>query len=132
MNKQQLIVELQSTGLKLATTEIGSTGRIGGAGPSDRKAVTLEGTTVMVSVFNSPAAKSPYIIVSSSGEQRLQLNGRDIGAVSFPQTPKFYSLTTSDGIALLRSNDVLATTVLQTCIRYGDPATSCQTILYSP
>lgn len=131
MNKQQLIVELQSTGLKLANAEIGSTGRIGGAGPSDHKAVTVDGTTVMVPIFNSPAAKSPYTIISSSGNQILQLDGEDIGAVSFPQEPKFYSLTTSDGIpykqiALLHSNDVLATTVLQTCKRYGDTATSCQ------
>ena len=45
MNKQQLIVELQSAGLKLATEEIGCTGRIGGAGPSDHKAVTIDDTT---------------------------------------------------------------------------------------
>ncbi len=127
MNKQQLIVELQSRGLKLASAEIGAAGRIGGAGPSDHKAVTVDTTTVMVPIFNSPAATSPYTVK----EQRLQLNGADIGAVSFPQEPKFYSLTTSDGIpykqiALLHSKDVLATTVLQTCIRYGDTSTSCQ------
>ena len=131
MNKQQLIVELQSAGLKLASSEIGAVGRMGGAGPSDHKAVTIEDTTVMVPIFNSPAANSPYTVISSSGEQRLQLNGQDIGVVSFPQAPKFYSLTTSDGIpykqiALLHSKDVLATTVLQTCIRYGDSTTSCQ------
>lgn len=127
MNKQQLIVELQSAGLKLARAEIGAAGRIGGAGPSDHKAVTVDDTTVMVPIFNSPAANSPYTVK----EQRLQLNGVDIGAVSFPPEPKFYSLTTSDGIpykqiALLHSKDVLATTVLQTCIRYGDTSTSCQ------
>lgn len=74
----------------------------------------------MVPIFNSPAAK-PYTVK----EQRLQLNGAEIGAISFPPEHKFYSLTTSDGIpyrqiALLHSKDVLATTVLQTCIRYGD------------
>ncbi len=131
MNKQRLIVELQSAGLKLASAEIGAAGRIGGAGPSDHKAVTVDDTTVMVPIFNSPAANSPYTVINSSGEQTLQLNGAKIGAVSFPQEPKFYSLTTSDGIpykqiALLHSKDVLATTVLQTCIRYGDTATSCQ------
>jgi len=131
MNKQQLIVELQSAGLKLASAEIGAAGRIGGAGPSDHKAVTVDDTTVMVPIFNSPAANSPYTVINSSGEQTLLLNGAKIGAVSFPQEPKFYSLTTSDGIpykqiALLHSKDVLATTVLQTCIRYGDTATSCQ------
>jgi radical SAM protein (TIGR04043 family) len=127
MNKQQLIVELQSTGLKLASAEIGVAGRAGGAGPSDHKAVTVDDTTVMVPIFNNPAANSPYTVK----EQRLQLNGEDIGAISFPPEPKFYTLTTADGIpykqiALLHSKDVLATTVLQTCIRYGDTATSCQ------
>ena len=127
MNKQQLIVELQSTGLKLGGAEIGVAGRAGGAGPSDHKAVTVDDTTVMVPIFNNPAANSPYTVK----EQRLQLNGEDIGGISFPPEPKFYSLTTSDGIsykqiALLHSKDVLATTVLQTCIRYGDTATSCQ------
>ena len=127
MNKQQLIVELQSAGLKLTSVEIGAGGRMGGAGPSDHKAVTVDDTTVMIPIFNSPAANSPYTVK----EQRLQLSGEDIGAISFPPEPKFYSLTTSDGIpyqqiALLHSKDVLATTVLQTCIRYGDTATSCQ------
>lgn len=127
MNKQQLIVELQSAGLKLTNAEIGAAGRIGGAGPSDHKAVTVGDTTVMVPIFNSPAAHSPYTVK----EQKLQLNGEDISTVAFPPEPKFYSLTTSDGIpykqiALLHSKDVLATTILQTCIRYGDTATSCQ------
>ncbi len=127
MNKQQLIVELQSAGLKLANAETGAAGRIGGAGPSDHKAVTVDDTTVMIPIFNSPAASSPYTVK----EKKLQLNGEDISTVAFPPEPKFYSLTTSDGIpykqiALLHSKDVLATTVLQTCIRYGDTATSCQ------
>jgi radical SAM protein (TIGR04043 family) len=45
--------------------------------------------------------------------------------------PRFYKLQTFDGIpywkiAQLHSSDVLATTVLQTCIRYGRRDTSCQ------
>lgn len=128
MNNWQLIVELQSAGLKLASDEIGAAaGRIGGAGPSDRKAVTVDDTTVMVPVFNSPAANSPYTVK----KQKLRLNGADMGAIVFPPEPKFYSLTTSDGIpykqiALLHSKDVLATTVIQTCIRYRNTSTSCQ------
>ena len=51
--------------------------------------------------------------------------------ISFPPQPKFYGLATADGIpywkiALLHSRDTLATTVLQTCIRYGNSATKCQ------
>lgn len=132
MNKQQLITELQSYGLKLVDHELGAAGRKGGAGPSDHKAVTVDGTTVMVPIFNSPAAQSPYTVSGgSSVEQTLELHGEAISSISFPPQPKFYSLTTADGIpywkiALLHSRDVLATTVIQTCMRYGDTATSCQ------
>jgi radical SAM protein (TIGR04043 family) len=141
MNKQQLIVELQTHGLKLVEQEIGAAGRKGGAGPSDHKAVTVDGTTVMVPIYNSPAAQSPYSvgIDKTTNQMLLQLDREAIGSttpkaiapIQFPHQPKFYSLTTADGIpysqiALLHSRDVLATTVLQTCIRYGNTATSCQ------
>jgi radical SAM protein (TIGR04043 family) len=135
MNKQQLITELQSSGLKLID-QLGAAGRKGGAGPSDHKAVTVEGTTVMVPIFNSPAAQSPYTVnaspVSASIDSPiLELHGKPISTIQFPQQPQFYSLTTADGIpywkiALLHSHDVLATTVLQTCMRYSDSATACQ------
>lgn len=54
-----------------------------------------------------------------------------IAPVRFPQQPKFYSLKTQAGIpysqiALLHSHNVLATTVLQTCIRYNNRNSSCQ------
>ncbi len=137
MNKQQLITELQSHGLKWVDASQGASGRKGGAGPSDHKAVTIDGTTVMVPVYNSPAGASPYAVEFAASAARpaaqavLKLNNRAIAPITFPAQPKFYSLTTSDGIpywkiGLLHSRDVLATTVLQTCMRYGDTATSCQ------
>ena len=131
MKKQQLITELQSYGLKLVDHDLGASGRKGGAGPSDHKAVTVDGTTVMVPIFNHPAAQSPYSVKVGSSVQMLELHGEAIATISFPGQPKFYSLTTADGIpywkiALLHSRDVLATTVLQTCMRYGDSSTSCQ------
>lgn len=133
MNKQQLITELQSHGLKLIDPDLGATGRKGGAGPSDHKAVTIEGTTVMVPVFNTAAARSPYTAeVQDSGDLLLlERQGEEIADLSFPPQPQFYRLTTADGIpywkiALLHGRDVLATTVLQSCIRYNDAATSCQ------
>lgn len=133
MQKQQLITELQSHGLRWIDPELGASGRKGGAGPSDHKAITVDGTTVMVPIFNSLATQSPYsVTVNASFEQtELELNGKAIASISFPKQPKFYSLTTTDGIpywkiALLHSRDVLATTVLQTCMRYNDAATACQ------
>jgi radical SAM protein (TIGR04043 family) len=133
MNKLQLITELQSQGLKLVenTTEV--SGRQGGAGPSDHKAITIDGTTIMVPIYTNAAAKSPYsaTIEPTTNQATLQLDNTNIASIAFPKKPKFYDLTTADGIpywkiALLHSHDVLATTVLQTCMRYRNSDTVCQ------
>jgi radical SAM protein (TIGR04043 family) len=133
MNKQRLITELQSHGLRLLESNVGADGRQGGAGPSDHKAVTVEGTTVMVPVFTGTAARSPYQVQVDPRQPvaQLECNGRAIAPLTFPRQPAFYSLSTADGIpywkiALLHSQDVLATTVLQTCMRYRDRSTVCQ------
>jgi radical SAM protein (TIGR04043 family) len=130
MSKQRLITELQSNGLRLIDQEMGAAGRKGGAGPSDHKAITIDGTTVMVPVFTDAAAQSPYT-VRLDAEATLEQAGIAIAPISFPKPPQFYHLTTAEGIpywkiALLHSRDVLATTVLQTCIRYSNSDTSCQ------
>lgn len=135
--KQQLITDLQSQGLRLVDAAIGASGRRGGAGPSDHKAVTIDGTTVMVPIYTGTASQSAYEAQAEAqqvdGVQEIDLhrNGDAVGAIAFPPRPKFYDLTTADGtpywkIALLHSRDVLATTVLQTCKRYRDPSTACQ------
>ncbi|MGF1457688.1 MAG: MSMEG_0568 family radical SAM protein [Leptolyngbyaceae cyanobacterium] len=133
MKKQQLITELQTTGLRLMEQSVGAQGRQGGAGPSDHKAVTVNGTTVMVPIYTSTASASPYAAAVQPGQQRATLTHAEsaIAEIEFPHQPKFYSLQTTDGIpywkiALLHSNDVLATTVQQTCMRYRDEATACQ------
>lgn len=133
MNKQRLITELQSSGLRLREANVGVAGRKGGAGPSDHKAVTVDGTTIMVPIFTGTATASPYTATVDSTTQDVMLahSGEAIAPISFPQQPQFYGLTTADGvpywkIALLHSRDVLATTVLQTCMRYRDTATACQ------
>jgi radical SAM protein (TIGR04043 family) len=132
MNKQQLITELQSRGLQLVEAGSEVSGRKGGAGPSDHKAVTIEGTTVMVPIYTSTAAASPYRATIEEGRSAtLSFEGAEMGSISFPRKPKFYDLTTAEGIpywkiALLHSHDVLATTVLQTCKRYRNSDTVCQ------
>jgi radical SAM protein (TIGR04043 family) len=133
MDKQHLITELQSHGLKLLEANVGAAGRKGGAGPSDHKAITVEGTTVMVPVFTGTASQSPYTAQIDATKQEiwLEMAGQAIAPIAFPKQPQFYSLTTADGIpywqiALLHSRDVLATTVLQTCMRYRDSSTACQ------
>ncbi len=94
MDKRKLITQLQSQGLKLLDRD---TGRKGGAGPSDHKAVTIDGTTVMIPVHTSTAAKSPYTIETDRGTS-LQKDDLAIATVEFPHQPKFYHLNTTDGI----------------------------------
>lgn len=138
MDKQRLIVELQSQGLQLVEQGVGAAGRKGGAGPSDHKAIVVDGTTIMVPIYTDTAAASPYSLQHSdplgngaTAQAELMSQGQALTAVAFPHQPKFYSLKTADGIpysqiALLHSHDVLATTVLQTCMRYTDRQSACQ------
>lgn len=130
---QQLLTELQSRGLRLADAEAGAASRRGGAGPTDHKAVTVDGRTIMVPVHTGSAAESPYETgaMAADGSVPLKLNGMNIASIGFPRQPRFYQLQTFDGvpyskIAQLHGSDVLATTVLQTCVRYGRRSTSCQ------
>ncbi len=89
--------------------------------------------TVMVPVHTAPAFESPYLIEKpdATGASRVLRGDKSIGAVSFPPRPRFYDLMTADGIpyskiAVLHGRDVLATTVLQTCIRYQSRTKTCQ------
>ncbi|KAI9134014.1 MSMEG_0568 family radical SAM protein [Acaryochloris sp. CCMEE 5410] len=132
MDKQHLITELQSNGLQVIDPNIGVAGRRGGAGPSDHKAVTVDGTTVMVPIYTGTASQSPYTAQVNQGRQAvLEKADQAVATVEFPQQPQFYQLQTAEGIpywkiALLHSHDVLATTVLQTCMRYRNSDTACQ------
>ncbi|MFG6094496.1 MSMEG_0568 family radical SAM protein [Leptothoe sp. ISB3NOV94-8A] len=131
MNSQQVITELQTKGLNLVTDTVGASGRKGGAGPSDHKAVTIGETTFMVPVYTDGAAQSPYGVDCESGKSVLTKDDQVITELDFPEQPRFYDLQTVDGIpywkiALLHSRNVLATTVLQTCIRYENRKTACQ------
>jgi radical SAM protein (TIGR04043 family) len=89
-----------------------------GAGPSDDGHLALDGGNAAVPVN----AGSPYNITGG----RLRRGGIDLGIEAVASVrPRFYDLATADGtpyskIALLHGRDVLATTVVQTCIRYTE------------
>ena len=130
---EQLINELQSFGVRLADPKAGVESRRGGAGPSDHKALTIDGVTVMAPVHTAPAFESPYVVEKpdASGASRILRDGLAVAEVRFPARPRFYDLKTEDGvpyshIATLHGRDVLATTVLQTCIRYQSRTKTCQ------
>ena len=133
METAELINELQSFGARLVDPRAGADSRRGGAGPSDHKAMTIDGMTVMVPVHTAPAFESPYLVEKPDafGRSRVLRDGLAIGDISFPLRPRFYDLETADGIpyskiAVLHGRDVLATTVLQTCIRYQSRTKTCQ------
>jgi radical SAM protein (TIGR04043 family) len=92
--------------------------RRAGAGPSDDGHVVLAGRGAALPIV----ATSPYSVEAG----RLLYDGTDLGVDVEPvRRPRFYDLTTADGVryeklARLHGRDVLATTVLQTCVRYAE------------
>src|ERR1700737_260493 len=102
ISPQQLQIELQSRGLKLANPLTGASGRQGGAGPSDHKAVHIYGSTIMVPIFNQVSASSPYYATEPNelGVSELHYLGNKITTISFPKQPNFYKHSTSDGVPM--------------------------------
>ncbi len=93
----------------------------------------MNGRTVMVPIHTAASHDSPYSSrrPEADGTAAVLRDGVVVGRVSFPSQPRFYALQTFDGIpyskiAVLHGRDVLATTVLQTCIRYQSRTKTCQ------
>jgi radical SAM protein (TIGR04043 family) len=129
----ELIAELQTLGVRWIDPGGPGLSRAGGAGPSDHKAVTLAGETVMIPIFTHAAARSPYVVEVAAGGTvaTLRRDGAFVAELTFPRVPRFYTRATADGIpywkiARLHGHDVIASTVLQTCARYGRRESACQ------
>lgn len=97
--------------------------RSAGAGPSDDGHLVIDG-------LNAAIPRNPQSPFAFDGDTIL-FDGQDTGLdVQVIERPKFYDLTTGDGvpyekIARLHGRNVLATTVVQTCIRYA-PEDRCR------
>jgi radical SAM protein (TIGR04043 family) len=132
MSKQQLITEVQNRGVRLLSQQQEHVSRRGGAGPSDHQTLVIDGSPIMVPVHTHSALASPFTMSEKKkGGSQLLNDGIPIADITFAQLPKFYSLETAEGIpyskiATLHSTDVLATTVLQTCIRYESRRKTCK------
>jgi radical SAM protein (TIGR04043 family) len=101
--------------------------RRAGAGPSDDGHWLLEGGCAATLPM---APDSPFAL---DGDGRLTRDGVVVeDAMLEPiERPRFYDLRTADGIAYeelarLHGSGVLATTVVQTCIRYREESTRCR------
>jgi radical SAM protein (TIGR04043 family) len=127
-----VLTELQALGARWAGEHGPGVSRRGGAGPSDHTPVVFAGQTTMIPIHTSPSERSPYVIRALEGGRGvLEWDGVALGEVTFPPSPRFYRLETSDGvpywkIAQLHGTDVLATTVRQHCIRYADRERACR------
>jgi len=92
--------------------------REAGAGPSDDGHLLINGVGSAIPINPN----SPYLVKNG----KLLLDGADLGMdVSPVNRPHFYDLSTADGvsyekIARLHGKDVLATTAVQTCMRYEE------------
>jgi len=121
-------VDLAVRGVRLESGEGGNDAdapvqRRAGAGPTDDGHLVIGGRSAALPIVST----SPY----SLRGRRLLYEGTDMGLDVEPvRRPKFYDLRTADGVsyeqlARLHGSDVLATTVVQTCMRY-DEATRCR------
>ncbi len=135
-SRQRLITELQTYGLRLTSPDQRHVARRGGAGPSDHQAVTIGDTTVMVPIYTETAWESPFSVEAGRGKETIVRQSSSgelipLQEIGFATTPRFYKLQTEEGvpyshIATLHGRDVLATTVLQTCIRYESRRKACK------
>ena len=132
--KHELIADLQSRGVRLVSAEQEHVSRRGGAGPSDHQVMVVGGTPVMVPVYTQPVMQSPFSLDQDKENplrSSLLSDGIPVADITFAAEPNFYRGTTADGIpyskiATLHSTDVLATTILQTCIRYESRKNTCK------
>jgi radical SAM protein (TIGR04043 family) len=114
MSITDIRADLAVRGINLATPVT----RHKGAGPSDDGHLVVGGANAAIPIDR----ESPYTV----RDGRVHKGTIDLGvSVEAVRRPRFYDLETADGvpyrkIALLHGRDVLASTVVQTCIRYAE------------
>ena len=118
-----LLTELQSAGIRVDDT--GVEGRRGGAGPSDAAMIWVEGIAVTFPFASDYVSSSPFVLRPEGEDWALYRLDQRVGRATIPPRPRFYDLTTADGIpywkiALLHL-DSLASTVIQTCAYWDTP-----------
>ncbi len=116
-----LVIDLQARGLRV---EVPLERRQGGAGPSDSGMLWVGGFPVTVPTDNALAQSSPYVLKAEDEGYAVYREGERLAEATTQRRPRFYDLTTADGIpywkiALLHL-DSFASTVVQTCSYWGN------------
>ena len=116
-----LLAEVQSRGVRVEEV---LEARSGGAGPSDAGMVYIEGSPVTFPYISEFVDESPFVIRREDEGWGLYRDDVRLASAVVPPRPRFYDLSTADGIpywqiALLHL-DSLASTVIQTCIYWGN------------
>ncbi len=116
-----LVIDLQARGLRV---EVPLERRQGGAGPSDSGMLWVGGFPVTVPTDNVLARSSPYVLKAEDEGYAVYREGERLAEATTQRRPRFYDLTTADGIpywkiALLHL-DSFASTVVQTCSYWGN------------
>src|SRR5215470_12823967 len=118
----ELIMDLQSVGLRV---EADLETRKGGAGPTDSGMLWIEGVAVTVPTMSRSAHASPYVLRWEDAGYGIYRDGERMASASGTARPRFYDLSTADGIPYwqigLMHLDSFASTVVQTCSYWGTP-----------
>ena len=118
----ELIMDLQSVGLRV---EAQLETRKGGAGPTDSGMLWIEGVAVTVPTVSDQAHASPYVLRAEDQGYGIYRRGERVAAAAGAPRPKFYDLTTADGVPYwqigLMHLDSFASTVVQTCTYWATP-----------
>jgi radical SAM protein (TIGR04043 family) len=116
-----LVVDLQARGLRV---EAPIERRTGGAGPSDSGFLWVGGFPITVPTDNAAAADSPYVLRAEDEGYAVFEGDRRLADASTQQRPRYYDLTTADGVPYwkigLMHLDSFASTVVQTCSYWGN------------
>lgn len=118
----ELIIDLQSVGLRV---EARLETRQGGAGPTDSGMLWIEGVAATVPTLSGQAKASPYALKWEDAGYGIYRDGVRVADATGAPRPKFYDLTTGDGVPYwqigLMHLDSFASTVVQTCSYWATP-----------
>jgi radical SAM protein (TIGR04043 family) len=111
----QLLTALQSEGLRV---EVPLAARAGGAGPADAGMLYVEGVQTTVPTAAAYVARSPYVLRGDDdGSWGIWADGVRLAGASLAARPKYYDLTTDDGIPYWQIALLHLDSVASTCCR---------------